>query len=392
MPRKKKIGIVTFWESNDNYGQQLQCWALQHYLREKGYNAFLIRQYIFPRKKRCIKRIKQVVKNALHSFFCASRLAYNPLVHKCFSFCIDKDTYRRKFPLFRQRYIKMTRIYTPEELLNNPPKAEMYITGSDQVWNCNIPLDNWKSYFLQFGDERTKRVAYAPSMTIRAELNNRLEYFRKYLSSFDAISAREQSTVDLCKQLGFNATVVVDPTLLLDIYQYRALYQDMQNKIVPNSIFIYSLNYSHDGELPIEAIKEFAAKEKHEIVVTPGTGYSRDKEDLTDVIYRYFSIEEWLCQIESAKLVVTASFHGVVISILFHKPFIYTPLSGEFSMGNNRILDLLETLKLNSCIWDRERSVGSYLENQIDWGSVNSLIRQIRAKSYAFLETALKEI
>ena len=38
-----KIGIMTFWWSNDNYGQLLQCYALQKYLRDLGHDAYLIR-------------------------------------------------------------------------------------------------------------------------------------------------------------------------------------------------------------------------------------------------------------------------------------------------------------------------------------------------------------
>lgn len=69
MTKKKKIGIMTFWESNDNYGQQLQCWALQQVLIQMGCDPFLIRyQWITPKEpfKRMLKlKIKLLIADVL---------------------------------------------------------------------------------------------------------------------------------------------------------------------------------------------------------------------------------------------------------------------------------------------------------------------------------------
>ena len=54
------IGIITYWTSDNNYGQILQAYALQKYLRNQGHTAYLI-TYI-PHRKKLLEIIKEIIK------------------------------------------------------------------------------------------------------------------------------------------------------------------------------------------------------------------------------------------------------------------------------------------------------------------------------------------
>lgn len=387
MSKKKKIGIMTYWESYDNYGQQLQCWALQHYLRSLGYDAFLIRQFVWPPAcRKGIKRIKQWVKNKIADFLYITRLAYFPTIAKYFKFCLDKEACRRRFPLFRQNHLKMTKVYNqPHKLIENPPEADIYITGSDQVWNYSMPDEPLRNFFLQFGDDSVKRIAYAPSIghvDFPPELSGTIS---RYLSCFSAISVRESSAVSIIENLGYNATPVLDPTMLLCADDYLKLAKKEKGR---KGVFIYSMNYESRDDIPFDDIQKFANVHDLPIIVTPGSGFVKAKELFEGVEYSYATIPQWIMHIANAELVVTASFHGVVFAILFHRSFIYTPLKGQYEGSNKRVLDLLRYLGLESRVLNN--SVYSVFNQSINWNEVDEKMNQQKEISIKFLLTNVK--
>ena len=392
MSAKKKIGIITYWESNDNYGQQLQCWALQHYLRERGYNAFLIRQYACPEKwnsrKKGIKRIKQWLKESISSFLNATDLAYKPRIYRLFAFCLDKEACRRQFPRFRKENLKMTKIYdSHEKLMENPPIADIYIAGSDQIWNYVLPEDPLKNYFLQFVNNGAKCIAYAPSIG-RASLPDEVaEKYKVYLRKFFAISVREKGAVSMISSLGYKVEHVLDPTMLFVAKDY---YNISRNADSTPSVFIYSMNYSSAEDIPFNEIKQYANDKELPIVVTPGSGFVPAKELFKGVEYSYATIPQWIQNIAKAELVITASFHGIVFAILYHRPFIFTPIKGEKADRNGRVLNLLGDLDLNYRIMQEGASFEQIIQTKIDWQKVDIILSHLRKKSEDYLLTAIK--
>lgn len=384
MTKKKKIGIVTYWESNDNYGQQLQCWALQHFLREKGFDAFLIRQYVWPPKhKKGLKQTKQLIKDLMATFLYVSYLAYIPFIAKFFKFCLDKDACRRKFPLFRRKHLKMTKIYDqPHKLVQKPPHADIYITGSDQVWNYSMPEEPLSNFFLQFGDDTIKRISYAPSIG-HADIPDELaELLKDYLSRFSAISVRESSAVSIIKKIGYKATPVLDPTMLLRADDYMNLAINEKSK---KCVFIYSMNYESRDDVPFDAIQQFATTHKLPIIVTPGSGFIKAKELFEGVEYSYATITQWIKHVANAELTVTASFHGVAMSIIMHTPFMYTPLKGIHKGSNRRVLDLLETLGLEKQIYSQNKQLSEYKITSDLWDLVDTKLAKLVDESKDFL-------
>lgn len=388
MSNKKKIGIITFWESNDNYGQQLQCWALQQVLIQMGCAPFLIR-YQWTTPKGSFKRIvKLKIKLFLADVLSVTKLDRIDALRKKLYGIYREETIQRGFLKFRTKNLNQSRkiYYDYEDLKRNPPYADVYITGSDQVWNYQKSSEALAAFFLQFGNQDVRRISYAPSIAHTSYPEKLLGTLRTYLSSFYAISVREKSAMDICQSVGFNAQVVVDPTILLSPQKYL----DIASKVEPEeSIFIYSLNYSSENDVPMNDICAYAKETGKSIIVTPSSGYIKGTELFANVQYEYSTIPQWISRIAKASLVVTASFHGIVFSILFHRPFIFTPLQGDYSAGNARVFDLLDTLGLTFNVWNKDNDCSSIINQTIDWSLVDAKIATLRKSSYHFLQTSI---
>ena len=373
------IGVITFWFGNSNYGMILQCWALQTYLKRLGNNAYLIR-YIPPiveSRRNKILRILGILN------------IYNKWINKNRKFEINNE--RRDFNYFRNNFLSFSPLLykSLKELQNNPPKADCYITGSDQVWAQLLSNENNQSYFLDFGSESTKRIAYAPSFS----MNNYPEELRgilyENLKRFTAISVREYEGINICSSVGINAQKVVDPTLLLNKEDYLKL---CQNVAVGNekTIFIYSLNLSSPNDIRFDELDLFI-KNQYTAIVTPSDGYFPGEEIFPSTVkYIYSTPQEWIAQIRDAEMVITPSFHGVVLSIILERPFVYVPLTGKYSKGNNRILELLRDLNMENRVLSDDHPYSYYFNSKIDWSDVSIRLDKYRCSSIDFLEKNLK--
>lgn len=371
-----KIGIMTFWESSDNYGQQLQAWALQQFLRKEGHSPYLIR----------FKRWHPTINSSVKDF-----LRYQ--AKKLVVFFIDiinmlsgRD---RKFDSFRKNNIVSSKekYNNYSQLCANPPTADAYITGSDQVWNYEMREEELKAFYLQFGTEKTKRLSYAPSIgytTLSAEVR---PLMKEYLSSFDAISVRESKSVELIADLGYDAKHVLDPTLLLKRNDYESLFSPSKRK--QKYLFIYSLNYYSQQDLPLESIVNYSKQNDCKVLVTKSRGVIKPTDFYHDVEYDYPTIGRWLSNIDNAEIVVTASFHGIVFAIIFHKRFLFTPLQGWLAQSNIRALSLITQFGLESQVWDGKKGIEEYLNTKIDWNSVDEKLDKNRMTSSSFLRENL---
>lgn len=379
-----KIGAVTFWHGNDNYGMILQCWALQTYLRKLGHDPFVIRYNpigCFPKRwlKALIKRIKCFVSKSFREEVRKENLL---IAEKVFHYP------ERKFEEFREQYLTFSKLeyHYIEKLRMFPPNADCYICGSDQIWAGSLKSRNTWGYYLGFGKSNTKRIAYAPSFGYNLNTKDSIKLLGKALSRFDAISCREWNGVDLCKEHGYEATKVEDPTLLLTAEDYASI---MSEKLYDNYIFIYSLNIEKPEDIYWEDIK--SAYPNHKIVVTPSSGFIPGREIFGDEVeYRYATPGEWLSLIAHSDLVVTSSFHGIVFSILFNKKFAFVPLKGKREATNNRVLDLLSELDCLSATVISDSDHERLKSTEYRWDSINQGIKMKVADSKKFLDLTLK--
>lgn len=339
-----KIGILTFWWSEDNYGQQLQAYALQRYLRDAGHDAFLIRYNSlgdFPKNNPIKKIYKAFNPVKLVKFFINLR---NKAKLKT-----EYNEHSRHFDEFRSKYINMSEhVYNNfMELQQNPPEADIYIVGSDQVWNpaccggstleqSKLPLH---AYFLDFGKESTKRMSYAASWGIKDLDESFVTEITPMLKRFNAITVREKSGTELCAKCGRNDSKwVCDPTLLLNAEEYRSLYksENITQRQKPYLVFYYLNN----GKFNAQSVYDFATSKGLDVVYITGNGVV-DKFEKT-----YATVPEWLSLIDNAQYVITNSFHCCVFSILFHKQFASIKLQGQNAGMNERLTSLFELCKM----------------------------------------------
>ena len=118
---------------------------------------------------------------------------------------------------FLQERVNLTksRYCSYDQLKANPPLADIYITGSDQVWNSiwNKGID--LAYFLDFAPAGKPRIAFSASIG-REQLNEEeIPETKHLLEKYNAISVREQSAVEILASMDIKSTLVLDPTLML---------------------------------------------------------------------------------------------------------------------------------------------------------------------------------
>ena len=234
---------------------------------------------------------------------------------------------------------------------------------------------------LQFGPRKAKKIAYAASMGgFRLTNGYQRHFFGKYLRGFDYISLREQDGVDECRALGFSkARLVPDPTLLIEAEQYRAISEKPAIAEGKKYVLLYLLGNPIDVE--VDEIAAWARSKQYELIYTASQGREDEfaKYDATP--------QEWLGLIDHAEAVITNSFHGMVFSILFNKPFLVIPISGAWSRMNSRLTTTLDELHI-----DRTHIYAgdpNRVNAPIDYAAANRIIEEKRAQIRTELEAVL---
>ena len=383
-----RIGIVTYWSSSDNYGQQLQCFALQKYLIGLGHDAYLIK-YMPTSHIPLWRRIARSVKYRL---LVSSEQKEKDRNTKLISERNKLLNCRRGFKEFRDKYIKSTEIVyrNVKELRNNPPTADVYICGSDQVWNNRLEDENTAGWFLDFGSPKTKRLSYAASIGREIETKE-YKTVVKYLERFDAISVREQKANNLCHQLGFEKSIIaIDPTLLLCSSDYSALISNIKLESSSNPyVFVYLLNIRNCDEIYWNEFNKMIQSDGLAVRVVASSGYLPAQNFLPGYQNEHATIPEWLSLIKHSEYVITTSFHGVVFCLLYHKPFYAVLLSNEYSKGNDRIVSLLKSVGLTNRIVSSDSDINSVKAANISWEDVDAKLSELSKKSIDFLNSEL---
>ncbi|MCR4689482.1 MAG: polysaccharide pyruvyl transferase family protein [Saccharofermentans sp.] len=345
-----KIGIVTYWKSANNYGEQLQNYALQQYLRDMGHEPYLIcydynSDTLYGTKPLPVRLLRACNPKRLIGYLKSRR--HNRKLAK------DCQDHPRGFEEFRAKHLKMSRLYPSiEDLKQDPPEADLYITGSDQVWNTfsgklTEMQNRLRAFFLDFGPDKTLRMSYAASWG-RSEISSEeAEFIRPMLSKFDSISVREAPGIGICKRLGRDdAVLALDPVLLHDAESYRRLYREDNNpKTDSKYLFFYYMN--HDGKYDRKAVFDWAASKGLKVIYVT--------DDYADTFARSFpGVTEWLELIDNAEYVVTNSYHCTLFSLIFGKRFGVIRRFGSHKGMNSRLDSLFEFLGISPRYIDDE--------------------------------------
>lgn len=347
-----KIALLTIWHVK-NYGAELQAYATVKALRQLGHQV----EMIDIRLSDCHKpNLNGMIGNVVSSF--------GPAYHKFFDFW--------------RKYIPVTKRYRSlEQIQNDPPMSDVYMVGSDQVWNPDLTGDFAKLFFLDFGGNHVKRISFASSFGTEQWRTTRLtEDVRQLIRRFDFIGCREQSGVDILRDT-FNmpATLTVDPTLLFD--QYPELTGNLTPK---RTLVCYPL--SKDPDL-IKFSQETASR----------LGLQLVNNKQTSTVFGRFtwdkvSIEEWIRNIAESQFVITRSFHGLAFSILYRKSF---AIIANTNNRSTRLLNLLQQLGLTDRYFENFRACeeAKPWNMSIDYDAVHDKLMSLRKDSFDFLNRSL---
>jgi len=314
----KRIGIFTYMQTN--YGAILQAYALQHYLRSLGNDVeiidfttelHLIDHKVFKRYP--TSKIKNFIIN------CLTLLWFFPL----------RRREKRNMAFKKKNYNFSARFSTKEDILSNPPQEDVYVTGSDQVFNLNSPY--YEVYYLNFPKGKSKKIAYAPSFGISNFSNELKDKILPYLQDFDALSCRETSGAAYMSMItGRNIPTVVDPVLLLSADEWTEVATVGTKQ---KYILVYDLN----GGYELISVAKRVKKELNlPIYCITGNYMNRYEADKTILDA---GPSEFLGYFKNASFVVTDSFHGTSFALIFSVPFL-TYIAVKETSG--RISSLLE--------------------------------------------------
>lgn len=381
-----KIGILT-QPLQSNYGGLLQNYALQQTLVKAGHEVETIDWEGGSGFHETLYRIKIRV---LHTLFPNKypQLKYRP--NKKERAIIQRNTNH-----FINTYINHTEaIHSYEEFVKQASKGkyDAYVVGSDQCWR---PCYNafLSSMFLDFvQDKQVKRIAYAASFgTDKWEFTPQQTAVCVPLAKkFDMISVREDSGVKLCKEhLGVDAVHVLDPTMLLTKEDYIQLIEKEKEPKSNGTLFNYILD--PDAKKSVFIQKVAKAKGLKAFQVLPKCQAEiRTKEDVKERIEDcvFPSVTTWLRAFMDAEMTIVDSFHGMVFSIIFNKPFWAI---GNVSRGMSRFTSLLKMSHLEDRLLDADYLDDVDFSKPIDWTMVNGILEEKRRECKNLLLTNLNE-
>lgn len=375
-----KIGILTL-PLHTNYGGILQAYALQTVLERMGHEVVVFdtpnKAYLPPLWKLPLSMTKRVLLKGLGKgdrIFIEHHLnKTRPVIAQNIQPFIDKHIHR-----------KVIRKFTDLKSQD----FDAIVVGSDQVWRA-IYFPMWgekqdiENAYLSFTEGwNIKRISYAASFgTDDWEYTNEQTLRCKaLLQMFDAISVRETNGINLCKKyFDVDSVHVLDPTLLLNEFDYSMFFQNANTPKSDGTLLNYILDETEESKIIIRDV----AKQKCLETFSVNNPYEYDEsKPLSERIKP--SVEKWLRGFYDAEFVVTDSFHACVFSILFKKQFV---VIGNETRGMSRIESLLKMFEIEDRLVTSIFNVKT-LPN-IDYDNVYSLLINMRKNSINYLQEAL---
>jgi len=370
----KEIGILSM-QRICNYGSFLQAYGLKKCIEKLGNKVVFVDYQVEPaftsNQDERIKYKKLCFRKKIIDFiyWCKPFWRFYPE-------SVKVSLYERKMYesfCYGQLNITSKRKYRTQ--------VDTLVIGSDEVFNCfqMNPNVGYSKELFGYNAKANRIITYAASfgnttLDLILEKNKRVE-IAALLDCLNAVSARDTNTAHIIENLTQKEVVYnLDPVL---IYDYSAEIPD----VVTEKDYI--VVYAYRGRLSDEeicTIKEFAHEKGKKIITIGG----------------YYSFSDWHFQgtpfevldyFRHADYIFTDTFHGTIFSIINKKKFVtFVRDSFHGQYGNSeKLLDLLNRLKLRDrCVSDM-RSVGETMENDIDYDSVFDIISRERVRALEFL-------
>ena len=329
----KSTGIITIHKIN-NYGSVLQAYALQMVCEEMGLKTEII-DYNFPNKVHAGNRY------ATHQ---DTQPTEPPWIKLLYAFELMRQHKGIEAFVHKYHHLSKQQYDSPEALINNAPQYDVYITGSDQLWNpryCNGD----PAFLLHFAPDNALKISYAASVGTDAIPEDLKPLYKELLSRYAHISVRENSGVDVVKAVsGKDSTVVLDPTLLLNKDHWNTV-ATCKRQFKKKYILCYFLNYTFNAFPYVDKLAQYMQMQ---------TGYelvrvARPPQYL-GIPHTHYRIgaspEDFLALVRDAEMVLTTSFHGTAFAVNYGKP-VFTVVKDKES-NDSRQVSLMHNLGLGA--------------------------------------------
>ena len=337
----KNIGIITFQNAN-NYGAVYQTFALKKTVEKLSCNVSVV-NYDSP-----TMGLKSIQRN--------------------------------EFKEFVEGNLNLTKEYRSKQEID-VADFDAIISGSDQVWNPRLTGGDM-TYFLDFVPDNVKKVSYAASIGLNGDLFiEHKDVFEKYVPAFSGISLREETHVEYIQSIAKDKEVIasIDPSLLLTSKEYLDAFELPDNR---SEDYIFVFSYALDPKM-YDFANMLSLKSGYKIVAL--SPYNAGSYVSGTKVVKNVPPVEWLELFNKAKLIITDSFHGMMFSIVFNKPFYaYTPNRSNVA----RVKDILKKLNLE----DRKLTNITNINDtvwEMDYTKVNEILEKERKKSLEYLKKHL---
>lgn len=376
-----KVAVITL-PLHTNYGGILQAYALKKTIVSMGMTADVIdrrcKMVLPPSWKMPLIHMKRAVLNVRSG-------GKGPEIFR-------EKRILKEFPVVSSQLAPFVGKEVAPRMIDDysdigQGEYDAFVAGSDQIWRPRY-FGKIEDAFLGFTSGwNVRRVAYAASFgTDQLEYSyEQLDRCSALLKRFNAVSVREAGAVTICDEWfdREDAEWVVDPVMLLPAEDYRNIAAGSPVRPCKDKILSYILDADPAKLSVLDRVKGWLGKDHHDAFVPDRSRELPLKERVVP------SMEQWLSCFEDAEFVVTDSFHGCVLSILFHKPFLALANPGR---GTSRIQSLLEALGLEDRIVQGidPDDDGEYYVSGIPWDEVDRKLEEMKGRSMDFLRAALK--
>lgn len=382
----KKVGLITI-HGICNFGSVFQTYALQKKVESFGYDCEVI-NYKYPNE---YHKSKYIGKNP-YANVNKVKETYFDIWRKRFYYRLKlAERYSQKmvqkYKYFVDTFLKTSSEYpTMESLVDCDGKYDIYLTGSDQVWNPRYLYED-VTYLLPFTESKNK-IAFSASFGTSDISDEYKDLYRPLLSQYKHISTREQSGTillnDICSK---PAQCTCDPTLLLNGDEWRKL---IIGKPLVRGKFIlcYVLKYTSDPYPYASDLIEYIRKQLGYKVVCI------DDPDKYWLHPRFINKNgcgplDLLNLFENASFIISSSFHGAAFSINLKKDF-YSILPPN--INDERQESFLKKVGAE----DRIIRVGDPMPNPNElrvknWDEISNKLNDFRKESLTYLENALND-
>lgn len=346
-----RLGILTFQETT-NYGALLQATAM--------YKAFIglgVEAEIINYECECVKQ-RELPQHKIKS------LKRWPIELLCY--LVDKKKFNKMEEFKRQNCKLSDKRYTKETVKETNDIYDIFVSGSDMIWELNVTGQD-TTYYLDFVSDDKKKFSCSSSFGYDEVPQEYWTVTKKWLSKYQAISVREIEGANIVKNmLGMDVPVTADPTLLLSGEEWRTFCKPYEG--VKKYVLVY---FEDKNGIVMSSAKLYAKTNGCDVVLVSNSikGVSGVK------MIRDASVEQFLWLIDHAECIYTASYHGVLFSINFSRPFYYYNRAHQ-----GRIHTIIKELGLESRNIDYRG-----MREDIDWNLINNKITSIRKETLDYM-------